>query len=278
MSSASASSSKNDLGLATGEELRAPKLSHMVAERLRGQIASGQLKPGTNLPSEAELLTILKVSRPTLREALRILEAEGLISVWRGVRNGAMVLGASVDKIAEYTTLLLATEGVTMLDLHNARSFFEPAIIRSLAELSPDASGDAARQLGEIVGQVEASLAAHDYPRVVAQTQKFHALIAKASGNRTIALLVGVLHMISDDMYTSALAQEGSRGADALHKNMTKTVSGYRALVDLLEKGKFEEAGAFWDRYMERSRDFLKATKLGTRQVLHKTAAAGGAR
>src|SRR5690606_38601467 len=75
--------------------IRAPKLSHLVAERLRAMIAAGELRPGDTLPSEAELLRQFNVSRPIMREALRVLEAESLIRLGRGALAGAIHLDRS---------------------------------------------------------------------------------------------------------------------------------------------------------------------------------------
>ena len=72
-----------------------PKLSHIIADRLREQIARGELRQGDTLPPEAELVRQFGVSRPILRESLRVLEAESLIALGRGARAGAMVLSPS---------------------------------------------------------------------------------------------------------------------------------------------------------------------------------------
>lgn len=255
--------------------LRPPKLSHMVADRLRNQIVSGQLAVGSTLPPENELLSIFKVSRPILREALRIMEAEALIKIGRGVRTGAVVCGANVNKVADYASVLLASEGVTMLDLHEARTFFEPAIILALARLPKDVGDEAIRAVDEVVGQLDANLPDKNYLAVVNGTQAFHRALARLSGNRTIAVFVAILHTISDDVYATTLLQEGSAPSSATQKNMKKTVDGYHVLVDLLRKKKFEEASAFWQRYMERARDFLETSKLGRKRILHQGAHGG---
>src|SRR4051812_10355634 len=72
--------------------IETPKLAHIVAQRLRRRIANGELPPGSSLPREADLMTQFGVSRPALREALRVLEAESLISLGRGARAGATVM------------------------------------------------------------------------------------------------------------------------------------------------------------------------------------------
>lgn len=251
------------------EAVRMPKLSHVVADRLRSQIISGAIAVGSTLPPENELLQKFDISRPTLREALRILEAESLINVGRGVRRGAVVLGANVIKVADYASALLASEGVTMLDLHEARTFFEPGVIRALSNLTETESGAAVKQVSEVLAGIDASLKEKDYVAVVHGTQEFHQALARLSGNRTIAIFVEILHVISDDVYASTLLQEGASSADATHTNMKKTVDGYHVLVDLLGKRKYDEASAFWQRYMERSGEFLRKTKLGNQPVVH---------
>ena len=72
--------------------VKVPKASELVAADLRRRIVTGKLKPGALLPSEAVLMQEFGVSRPTLREAFRILESEAIITVLRGARGGGRVL------------------------------------------------------------------------------------------------------------------------------------------------------------------------------------------
>lgn len=256
-----------------GEDLRQPKLSHMVAGRLRDQIASGNLKAGSMLQPEAKLLELFGVSRPTLREALRILEAEGLISIGRGMRSGAMIQSPSIQKVAQYANFMLAADGVTMRDLHEARMFFEPAIIRSL-KLHDEALKSVCEGLRECVTYLQNALETKQYMEIVTGTNRFHDLLAQASGNKTVAMLLSVLQTISQGIYSINLT--GTRdSSEVLHKNMGKTVAGYDALCNLLEKGKVDEATAFWVRYMERALEFLDRTKLGERKLISSSVTAG---
>ena len=75
----------DDAGLTP--RLHVPKTSEIVADKIRAQIIRGELNEGDTLPPEGQLMDSLGISRPTLREAFRILEAEGLISVVRGKRQ-----------------------------------------------------------------------------------------------------------------------------------------------------------------------------------------------
>jgi GntR family transcriptional repressor for pyruvate dehydrogenase complex len=75
-------------GAQIGTVMRAPKTGELIATHLRRQIVRGELLPGETLPAESQLMEQYGVSRPTLREAFRILESETLISVRRGSRGG----------------------------------------------------------------------------------------------------------------------------------------------------------------------------------------------
>ena len=112
--------------------MRVRKLSHVVADALRIEIAAGQLNPGDQLMPEAELLQHFGVSRPTLREALRVVESEGLIQLGRGARTGATVLGPSIEIAARYGTMYLAVEKTTLGDVHQVRTLLEPLTVGAL--------------------------------------------------------------------------------------------------------------------------------------------------
>src|SRR4051812_28142690 len=78
-------------------KLRVPKAAEILASHLRQRIIRGELKEGDRLPTEQNLIVQFGVSRSTFREAFVLLAAEGLISVSRGARNGALVHRPSVQ-------------------------------------------------------------------------------------------------------------------------------------------------------------------------------------
>src|SRR5713101_1410778 len=73
------------------DKIAVPKMAELVAERIRSQIARSEFKPGDALPSETVLMERFGVARPTMREAIRILESESLISTRRGSQSGLKV-------------------------------------------------------------------------------------------------------------------------------------------------------------------------------------------
>src|SRR5438445_11947364 len=101
-----------------------------VADDLRALIVSGELSDGDSLGREPELVERFGVSRPSLREALRILEAEGLISVVRGMRGGVIVHEPDERMTARTAALVLQARKVSLADVHAARSLLEPTAVR----------------------------------------------------------------------------------------------------------------------------------------------------
>src|SRR5271156_6378876 len=91
--------------------VRSPKTAEIVADTLRRMIVEGQLKDGDFLPYEAELMNHFQVSRPSLREAVRVLESDRLVEVRRGSRTGARVRVPGPEIVARPAGFLLEMAG-----------------------------------------------------------------------------------------------------------------------------------------------------------------------
>ena len=105
--------------------VRVPKTAELVAAHIRRRIVRGELKEGDALPPESALMDEFAISRPTLREAFRILESEGLITVRRGARGGARVQIPTSEVAARYAGLVLQHRGTTLADVLDARVIVE---------------------------------------------------------------------------------------------------------------------------------------------------------
>ena len=149
-----------------GTVVRAPKTGELIATHLRRQIVRGELRPGETLPAESQLMEQYGVSRPTLREAFRILEAETLISVRRGSRGGARVVAPDASVAARYVGLLLQMQGATINDVYEARMISEPPCARLLALHRTD---EDIEKLTQVVDELKAEVAAQEavHPRPV---------------------------------------------------------------------------------------------------------------
>src|SRR3954451_24975210 len=114
--------------------VRSPKTAELVAGTLRRMVVDGQLKDGDFLPNEAELMAHFGVSRPTLREAVRVLESERLRGGRGGGRRGARVRVPGPEIVARPAGLLLELSGATIADVMVAQAGIEPLAVRLLAE------------------------------------------------------------------------------------------------------------------------------------------------
>lgn len=261
----SANSAKRPVGEnRTRQRLHSPKLSHLVVEHLRSQIARGQLATGASLPSESELLTQFGISRPTLREALRVLESENLIRLGRGARTGATVLGPSVDAAARHSAMYLASHGTTLAEIHQARMLIEPSLAAMLARRARKEHIKALRHC--VVTQQDA-LRTKDYAAAVAAVAEFHSIMVSSSDNRALGLLSGVLHEVSVKVYPRMLITGNARERQAARLRTEQSVAAHGRLLELIVDNKAREAETFWRDYMLDTDAFLASTGLAKLQV-----------
>ncbi len=247
--------------LAVMEQIRVPKTAELVAENLRRQIILGDLKENDSLPPESELMGRFGISRPTLREALRILESESLIVIRRGAKGGARVQAPDIAVAARYAGVLLQSRGTTLEDVSQARIIIEPASVRMLAERP---NQRAIARLREILADEAAAV---DEPLVFARlATEFHETLVELSGNNTLAVLIGMLRQIM-------AAHLSLRRAEKLVDSETSANAGRKALkahtklVDLIEAGQPDEAAELWARHIA-AVDQAIAADAGRRTVL----------
>src|SRR5919204_1845603 len=106
-----------DVAAGKRDESRLREKPQQIADELRAMIVGGQLKEGESLGREPDLVERFGVSRPSLREALRILEAEGLITVVRGVYGGVVVHQPDRRMTARTASLVLRARNVSLADV-----------------------------------------------------------------------------------------------------------------------------------------------------------------
>ncbi len=225
------------------QPVRVPKTAELVAGSLRRRIVRGELAEGDALPPEPELMEQFGVSRPTLREAFRVLEAESLITVRRGSRGGARVHLPDLSVAGRYSGLLLQVRGTTLDDVFVARLVLEPAAARMVAE-HRDAAAIA--RLDEAIDAEERDV--EDPPRFALSSAHFHELLVEETGNKTLSILMGTImeiiesstsHTIALSMVTSEQAVENARA-----------VRAHRKLMRLIGQGDAPGAERFWTTHM----------------------------
>ena len=225
--------------------VRVPKAGEMVASQLRRQIVLGELKEGDQLPSESVLMEQFGVSRPTLREAFRILEAEGAITVRRGVRGGARVQVPDITVAARQIGLLLQYRGALLSDVYEVRAVLEPAAARMAARRRT--SADLAR-LQDLLDRHRESLA--DPGASFAADADFHRLIVELSGNETLQVLTG---MVSNIIREGDRSYADSRDWQQEQELAKIALRAHTRLVELIRKRSGDEAEDLWRRHLEES-------------------------
>ena len=241
-----------------GQLVRAPKTAELIATLYRRQIVRGELRAGDTLPPEQQLMGRFGVSRPTLREAFRILETENLISVKRGSRGGARVTTPSLSVAARYTGLLLQVQGTTIADVCQARTVLEPACARLLA--SRRTRADLA-DLDACLEELRGGAAAGRPGQWAGPERRFHELVVQRSGNRTLAVQGGILQ----DMVDTHVSLAGAR--DALAAGRLE-VGGYERLVALVEKRDGPGAERHWRAHLEAAGERLLGADLRNGSVV----------
>jgi GntR family transcriptional regulator, transcriptional repressor for pyruvate dehydrogenase complex len=233
--------------LTTG--VRVPKAAELVAAKIRRQIVDGELAEGTALPPEAELVARYGVSRPTLREAFRILESELLVVVRRGVKGGALVRTPSVEVAARSAQALLQYRGATLADVHHARIMLEPPAAAMLAERrDPEA-------IAALVAIHEQEMAAKTDEDIRLLGGGFHRVVVEQAGNRTLTLLSGMVQQIIDLQTARKLVLEESGKVRRKHRSQGH--ADHARLLELIKAGAATEAERFWRQHLERVKGWL---------------------
>jgi DNA-binding FadR family transcriptional regulator len=164
------------------------RLHEHVARQLRDAILDGSYQTGDRLPSERELSDVFQVSRSAVRQALLLLQQQGLLTVRQGNGGGAFVSGRRMDPLLHAFENLLALEGVNVDDFLAAKAVLEPAISVAAAG-SADADDLAALQ--QNLERCERALA-EDRP-IAPLMLNFHLIVAAATHNPILELVLTAL-------------------------------------------------------------------------------------
>lgn len=154
-----------------------------VIARLEADIVARELVPGQRLPAERELATQLGVSRPSVREALRVLEAMGVIEIRPGPEHGARLRETPGNGFGEVVRLHLELKHATVADVVEFRVLVESWAVEHLAARPPEDTAALAALAEE--------MAAADLPpeEFTAADAGFHVALVRAAGNPVLALV-----------------------------------------------------------------------------------------
>ena len=176
------------------------QLTKLVSEELIRYIKENQLLPGDRLPTEDQLCDSLGVSRTALREAMKRLEAQGLVVATPG--RGRFVASPDLSSISSIISFYLLLGQCSLGELMEIRAILETALVALAASRATDEQLRTVKEFHQKIQQPEA-----DEEQVLIATRNFHNAIAKASGNRLGEILVAATMQLTAELRGSHWAQ-----------------------------------------------------------------------
>ncbi len=207
---------------------RAPKAYEVVAARLREQILDGELSQGTRLPNETVLAAEFGVSRATVREALRLLAAQGLVRTSKGASGGSYVTVPSAGHISESLRsgidLLAVAEDLTLEELLEARELLEVPAARLAAQRR------SLEHLERLRGSIPGRPLALPTDEQFALNREFHSVVIEASGNTLLYIAAQpVFTVLQTHLARSGLGRRFHRAINDHHRSIASAIEAGRA-------------------------------------------------
>jgi DNA-binding FadR family transcriptional regulator len=218
-------------------------MPQMLADDIRRRLVAEELVPGEPLSPERELMETYGVSRPTLREAIRILEAESLVETIRGPKGGVIMRAPNPIVVIRQVGVLLQLSGASFKDVYAARAAIEIAAVRTLAER---ANPDDVVALQAVIkeGRACTNSATEEFGRIAG---RFHRTLVHQSRNITMSFIVDMLGSLTDATYTRAVIglSPGPR-----ETQMATAMRSWSKLTRLIEAGDADAAETHWTKHL----------------------------
>lgn len=179
-----------------------PRAWEGVLAHIEARLVAGELRPGDHLPAERSLAADLGVARSSVREAIRVLEAMGLVrtQTGSGPTSGAIIVAVPVGAMQVLMRLQVAASGFPVADVVRTRLLLETTVAAELAERAGDVDLHAARQLLDAMD--DESLPREEFLAVDAQ---FHLQLAQESCNAVVfAMMAGLRTSIESYVLAAA--------------------------------------------------------------------------
>jgi DNA-binding FadR family transcriptional regulator len=230
------------------EYAKGRRIAEHVADQIRNAIVRGELTHNHKLPAEAQLMELFSVSRPTLREAIRLLEGENLIEVSRGPRGGAKIKRFTPDRAARAIGETLQASRTTLQDVFAARLTIEPPAAGMAASCQPKEAASLLRR--QIIAEYETL---GQVPQMAYNMSEFHITLVEVSGNQTLALLGRALQQIVlTHMSLIGYRVGPQEDQQTLLTNQREALQAHERLAALIELGDANAAETHWRQHLER--------------------------
>jgi DNA-binding FadR family transcriptional regulator len=229
---------------------------------LRDDILSGRLKEGDVLPSQESLFGEFGVSPPAVREAIHILETDGLISVRRGNVGGAVVHLPTAERTAHMISMVLQARAATPVDVSEALMHLEP-ICAGMCATREDRMTEVVPYLqDEIDTQTEQF---DDVSHYVPNARHFHETLVARCGNEPMILLIGSLELIWSAHESSVWSDDGEP-APMVGKTRRAALRDHQRLLDAIREGNAARAVRLAQEHLAAAR--RNTLSLGTHKTI----------
>jgi GntR family transcriptional repressor for pyruvate dehydrogenase complex len=220
------------------------KTSELIAREIILDISEGGLTAGDSLPSEASMIQHYEVGRASLREALRLLEVQGLIKIRAGAKGGPVVGAATAESLAQMLTLFFGLAGCTYEDLTDVMLITQPTIAEVAARQKLSRA-----EIDMLNASVDQACGVPS-PQKLQTHQNFHRLLVAFGHNTVWTLLADSVALI---FVGHVMAATDSRG---FHE---ATLEDHREIADAVIAGNPEAAGAAMYRHTVRMIDYYRS-------------------
>ncbi len=233
--------------------IRQARASGEIVAQIERAIFGGQLAPGDRLQSERELAEQFGVSRITVRDALRVLEARGLVRVKVGASGGAFVSETNLDQVAESISTMIRLKRMTLSELAEARTVVEAAT----AELAAQRADHAA--VTQITATVESGRrVVRERDSHLMASMDFHVAVARAAGNEVLYATVRAYHELIVGALRDMRDPRSARATQKYHEEILDAIRKRDA--DAARAAMLEHLAEF----EKRLRKWLQSTKTAT--------------
>lgn len=196
-----------------------------IVEQIRSLIEDGKLKSGDHLPSERELTETFKVSRTTVREAIRTLESMKLVQSRHG--NGTYILASSEEALVQPLAAALFNGKDDIIDIFYIRKIIEPYVARMAAE---NASPEEIEEMEKIL-QKQADLIERE-ENTVAADSAFHSAVARTAKNRVMErLLLAIVDLLKQTREEYLIDDERAKKSLQGHQKVLESIKSRDCVV-----------------------------------------------
>ena len=228
------------------------RVSGAIYEQIRNKILNGELKPNDRLPSERTLINIFQRSRPTIREALRMLERSGLIETIPG-SGGAVIKEVTSSIVQQPLESMILLKCISLIELYEFRIVNETAYIQWAAERRTE---DDIKNMRSIIKQMQSCK--NDWNIILKCDSDFHRAIVEAGRNEMAKI---VLEVISQPILEIFLKEFAKLTKEQLNNHCKRILSENEAMLEMIIKQDEENARRLMVEHLNKFKHLMKDDK-----------------